>query len=84
MSRMGDEGGKSEPMAKNIFKNLGIYNSQGERLDQEKLFSLDKQREMNCYFESTKRGSMVRVFNCSEMMGSRGNGHGENGRTPQT
>ena len=39
----------------------------------------DKQREMNSYFESTKRGLMVRVFNCSEMLGSRGNGHGENG-----
>ena len=35
---------------------------------------------MNVYFESTKRGSMVRVFICSEMMGSRGNGHGKNGQ----
>ena len=67
------------PGYRNVFKNFGIFNSEGERLSHDKLFSKDKQDEMNRYFESTKRGTMVRVFRCNEMGEIEGNGLGGNG-----
>ena len=56
------------PDARNIFKGIKIYNSEGERLTNEQLFSSDKRIEMNKYFEENKRGPIMKVYKGSEML----------------
>ena len=63
--------GETQPIgakSKNIFKNINIYNSEGEVIPHVKIFSRQKQELMDEYFMNRTKGKLVEALNLREVM----------------
>ena len=53
-------------ISNNIFRDVPIYNSGGEKLGAHQLFSEDKRKEMNQFFSDSKRGPIVNILKVAD------------------
>ena len=56
-----NKGRIKEPTVTSPFQNIIIRNAQGIRIEYADIFSADKRREMNAYFNDKKRGTLARI-----------------------
>ena len=66
VSRLNWDPGREVTISNNTFRDVSIYNSKGEKLEAHQLFSEDKRKEMNEFFNESKRGPIVNILKVAD------------------
>ena len=66
VSRLNWDPEREVTISNNVFRDVNIYNSGGEKLESHQLFSEDKRLEMNGFFNNSKKGPIVNILKVAD------------------